>query len=100
MASSMNQNQTPHIIICDPIHPVGVDRLRQIGKVTILEQKLTPDELIDTAQDAEAMIVRSRTRLTGDLLQVLPRLRVIGRAGAGLDNIDVSTARARGTRKN
>ena len=92
----MSQNQTPHIIICDPIHPDGVDRLRQIGKVTVLEQKLTPDELIDIAQDAEAIVVRSRTRLTGDILQVLPRLRVIGRAGAGLDNIDVSTARARG----
>lgn len=92
----MSQHHTPHILICDPIHPDGVDRLRQVGKVTVLEQKLSPDQLIDAAQDAEALVVRSRTHITADTMLALPHLRVIARAGAGLDNIDVSTARARG----
>ena len=89
-------SRTPHILICDPIHCDGVDRLRQVGKVTVLEQKLSSDQLIDAAQDAEALVVRSRTHITAEILHALPHLRVIARAGVGLDNIDVSTARARG----
>ena len=92
----MNQSHTPNILICDPIHEDGLNLLRQMGKVAVSNQKLSPDQLIDAAQNASAVVVRSRTRLTTDILQALPNLRVIARAGAGLDNIDVSTARARG----
>ncbi len=92
----MTASLTPHILICDPIHADGVDLLRQVGKVTVLEQKLSPDQLIDAAQNTQALVVRSRTHITADMMQALPHLQVIARAGAGLDNIDVSTARARG----
>ncbi len=86
----------PTIVICDPIHAQGVDRLRQVGRVIQLDQAYAPDELVDVAHDADVLIVRSRTHIPARVINALPNLKIIARAGAGLDNIDVSTARARG----
>jgi len=86
----------PTIVICDPIHAQGVDRLRQIGRVVQLQRKYAPDELAAVAKDADVLIVRSRTHIPAQTMTALPNLKIIARAGAGLDNIDVSTARARG----
>ena len=60
----MNQSHTPNILICDPIHDDGINLLRQMGKVTVSNKKLSPVQLIDAAQNASAVVVRSRTRLT------------------------------------
>lgn len=92
----MNATRTPLIIVCDPIHEAGLNRLRQVGRVLVLERGYTTEELMDVARDADALIVRSRTRVPADLIHALPHLKLIARAGAGLDGIDVSTARARG----
>ncbi len=86
----------PTIIICDPIHPLGIDRLRQIGRVIQLQRHHTPEELVEVAKDADVLIVRSRTHIPARVINALPQLKIIARAGAGLDNIDVSTARSRG----
>ncbi len=86
----------PTIVICDPIHKQGVHRLRQIGRVVELERHYPPDELIEVARDADVLVVRSRTHIPSRVINALPDLKIIARAGAGLDNIDVSTARARG----
>ena len=94
----MTQPGIPTIIICDPIHKQGVDRLRQIGRVIQLERAYSPDELIHEARDADVLIVRSRTHIPARVIHALPNLKIIARAGAGLDNIDVSTARARGVK--
>jgi (S)-sulfolactate dehydrogenase len=53
-------------------------------------------ELLALLADATALIVRNRTQVDGELLAVAPRLRVVGRLGVGLDNIDVTACRARG----
>lgn len=92
----MPNTRTPTIVICDPIHADGVDRLRQIGHVITLERRYTPEELVDIAQEADALIVRSRTHVPADVINNLPQLKAIGRVGAGLDTIDVSAARTRG----
>ncbi len=92
----MSKLGIPTIYICDPIHKQGVDRLRQIGRVVQLEQAYSPEELIQVAHDADVLIVRSRTHIPARVINALPELKIIARAGAGLDNIDVSTARARG----
>ena len=88
----------PTIYICDPIHKQGVDRLRQIGRVIQLDRAYSPEELIDVTHDADVLIVRSRTHIPSRVINALPDLKIIARAGAGLDNIDVSTARARGVK--
>ncbi|NOZ71874.1 MAG: hypothetical protein GXP38_08165 [Chloroflexi bacterium] len=87
---------TPTIVICDPIHADGIDRLRQIGHVISLDRRYSPEELIEVAREADALIVRSRTHVPAEVINNLSKLKVIGRAGAGLDTIDVSAARARG----
>src|SRR4029453_12680527 len=46
--------------------------------------------------DADALLVRSATKVTADLMKAAPRLRIIGRAGTGVDNIDVTAASGRG----
>lgn len=92
----MPASHTPLIYVCDPIHEAGLDRLRQVGRVIVLDRAHSAEALMDVARDADALIVRSRTRIPADLILALPRLKLIARAGAGLDGIDVSTARARG----
>jgi len=60
----MNATRTPLIIVCDPIHEAGLNRLRQVGRVLVLERGYTTEELMDVARDADALIVRSRTTAT------------------------------------
>nr|WP_174261961.1 hydroxyacid dehydrogenase [Rhodomicrobium vannielii] len=55
-----------------------------------------PDALLAESADAEALIVRNRTQVTGALLDAAPRLRCVGRLGVGLDNIDTAACKARG----
>jgi len=55
-----------------------------------------PDELRAALADAQALVVRNRTQVRGDLLEAAPRLKVVGRLGVGLDNIDVAACEARG----
>jgi len=83
-----------NILIVDPVHPVLFEKLSEHYKVT---QRITPDSetLKELISQADAIVIRSGVRLTADILNSAPRLRVIARAGAGIDNIDLQTARAR-----
>jgi D-3-phosphoglycerate dehydrogenase len=78
----------PLILIADPIADEGLEILRQHARV---ERGLG-----DALGEADALLVRSETRVTAELLDKAPRLRVIGRAGAGVDTIDVEAATERG----
>jgi D-3-phosphoglycerate dehydrogenase len=81
------------IVVADPISQRGIEVLRGPGW-----EVLTParETLRDALATADALIVRSATRVTSELLEAAPRLRVVGRAGVGVDNIDVDAATARG----
>jgi D-3-phosphoglycerate dehydrogenase len=81
------------IVVADPISERGIEILRGKGW-----EVLTPagEALRDTLATADALIVRSASRVTCELLEAAPRLRVVGRAGVGIDNIDVDAATARG----
>jgi len=61
-----------------------------------LTEQLSAAEVKARLPECDAMVVRSRTRVTAELLENTPRLKVIGRAGTGVDNIDVKSASARG----
>ncbi len=86
------------VIICDPVSSKGVALLQQRAefKVQVLEKRLPEAELIPVVADAVALVVRSETKVTRAVLEAAPRLRVVGRAGVGVDNVDVEAATQRG----
>src|SRR4029077_6455872 len=82
------------VIVADKISERGVKLLKaQAGWNVVLTTKET---LIKEIADADALIVRSATKVTPDLLEKAPRLRVVGRAGVGVDNIDLEEPTRRG----
>src|SRR5205814_2338922 len=65
-------------------------------KVTVLDKPLKEAELLSVVKDIEAMVVRSETKVTRKVIEAAPKLRVVGRAGVGIDNVDVEAATQRG----
>lgn len=80
------------VLVCDPIAADGIEALRAAGARVDVRTQLPPDELLRAVPEYDALIVRSETRITGDVIEAGRRLRVIGRAGVGVDNIDIATA--------
>jgi D-3-phosphoglycerate dehydrogenase len=85
----------PRILVADPLAEDGLERLRRAGDVTVAT-KLGEAELIERIGDYDALVVRSETRVTASVLEAGRRLRVVGRAGVGVDNIDVPAATLKG----
>ena len=87
------------IVVLDAISDEACRRLEQeTGWVVEKRLGLTPEELPSKVEDADVLIIRSGTRLTADVIAAARRLKVIGRAGIGVDNIDVEAASERGIR--
>jgi D-3-phosphoglycerate dehydrogenase len=85
------------VLISDPLHPSGVDILRAEPGIEVVQQVgLKPAELLQVIGDYDVLIVRSATQVTAEVIKAGRRLRVIGRAGIGVDNIDVSAATEQG----
>lgn len=85
------------VLVTDNLAKRGVDVLRQSPWVEVeVRNKLSPEELKALLRDMDALIVRSATRVTADVLASSPRLKVVGRAGVGVDNVDLEAATARG----
>ena len=85
-----------HIVIADALPASAADVLRAAGWTVDNKSGRKPDELARDLGNADALIVRSATQVTAELLKSAPRLRVIARAGTGVDNVDVPAATARG----
>ena len=85
----------PRILVADPLAEDGLERLRRAGEVTVVN-KLQEAELIQRIPEFDALVVRSETRVTAPILEAGRRLRVVGRAGVGVDNIDVPAATRKG----
>ena len=84
------------ILIADPLEASGLDILRAAGaEVTVVGTADRP-RLAELAAAADALVVRSATKVTRELLAAAPKLRVVGRAGIGVDNVDVAAATERG----
>jgi D-3-phosphoglycerate dehydrogenase len=83
------------ILVTDGLAPEGLARLQAHADVAV-HHSLTSDDLRAAIADADAVVVRSRTRLDGEVLAHAHVLRVIARAGVGVDNIDVEAATRRG----
>jgi D-3-phosphoglycerate dehydrogenase len=84
------------ILVTEPIAEGGLDRLRDAGHDVDVQIGFSPDELLGLVPGAHALIIRSATTVTAELLEAGSDLVVVGRAGIGLDNVDVETATARG----
>ncbi len=84
------------VLVCDPIAEEGIVYLRQYAHVDVAREKLSPDKLGAIIADYDAIIVRSATKVPRQVIERGKRLKVIGRAGSGLDNIDVAAARELG----
>lgn len=85
------------ILIADKIAESGVTWLREQEGVDVVEAYgSSPEQLKELASDADAIIVRSASSITREIIEAAPRLRAVGRAGVGVDNIDVDAASDRG----
>ena len=83
------------ILVCDPVSPKGIALLQQRPEfeVVVLEKRLPEAELLPVVKDVAAMVVRSETKVTAKVIAAAPQLRVVGRAGVGVDNVDCAAAR-------
>src|SRR5437870_5797197 len=84
------------ILVTDDVSDSGLEPLRDAGFLVEKKIGLSPDELREALVGAEGLIVRSETKVTASLMDAAGKLRVIGRAGVGVDNIDVPAATTRG----
>src|ERR1044072_6491319 len=84
----------PRVLIADSLSPAAVAIFRQRGVDTDIKTGLTRDELIAVIGDYDGLVVRSDTKPNKDVIAAAKRLKVIGRAGIGVDNIDIPVATA------
>src|SRR5438067_6665522 len=85
------------VLLLDGIDPAGIDIIRATNVIEpIVHDKISPDQLLGIVGDVDGLIVRSATAVDRELIQNSKRLRVIGRAGVGVDNVDLDAATERG----
>ena len=84
------------VLVSEKIADGGLDALRAAGHEVDVQLGLSPEDLLTAVQGAHALIIRSATTVTADVLDAGRDLVVVGRAGIGLDNVDVAHATARG----
>ncbi|MBI1784704.1 phosphoglycerate dehydrogenase [Candidatus Sumerlaeota bacterium] len=93
----MTPGHKPRILISDPLTPDGIEILQNGGKFEVVnEPTITPEKLAEVIGGFDALAIRSRTNVTADILKNSGNLKVIGRAGVGLDNVDIAAATERG----
>lgn len=85
----------PKVVVAEPLAQAGIDALAEVCEVDVAVG-VGRDVLLRHVADAEGIVVRSATQVDAELIAAAPRLRVIGRAGIGVDNIDMATATAQG----
>ena len=84
-------------LVSDPIADAGLEILRRDPDIeVVVKTDHTPDELKRAVAEADALLVRSQTKVTANVIEAAPRLKVIARAGVGVDNVDVPAATRRG----
>ncbi|MGH9244806.1 MAG: phosphoglycerate dehydrogenase [Acidimicrobiales bacterium] len=84
------------VLVTEEIADAGLDRLRAAGHEVDVRLGLSAANLLAAAPGAHALIIRSATKVTADVIDAAGELMVVGRAGIGLDNVDVGAATARG----
>jgi D-3-phosphoglycerate dehydrogenase len=97
-----NENTTSKeklkVLVCDPIDPEGIELLKEFGFEVLVEPEISMEDLKRKVAEYHVLIVRSRTKVTKDVIDAGKNLKIIARAGAGVDNIDVEYAEKKGIR--
>ncbi len=83
------------VLVSDPIDQVGIDILSQVAQVDV-KTGLSPEELVRIMPEYDALMIRSGTRVTKEIIEAGKQLKIIGRAGVGVDNVDVPAATRQG----
>src|SRR3990172_8031228 len=91
----MDRVMANKILVSDGLSEDGIALLKTGGEV-IVNPKITAEELVAALPEYQALLVRSRTKVNSKVIAAATNLKVIGRAGVGVDNIDVAAAVARG----
>lgn len=93
MKNSSPSKPLPKVLVADPISPKGLEAL-SVGQEldVVIQPGLSESELIKLIPDFSGLVVRSQTKVTAGILKAAKALKVIGRAGVGVDNVDVETA--------
>jgi len=85
------------VLVADPVSDRGVTELRGIGELDVtVKTGLKEDQLLEIIGEFSALVVRSQTKVTARVIEAAAKLKVIGRAGVGVDNVDVDAASQRG----
>ncbi len=84
------------ILVTESIADKGLEQLRKAGHTVDIQEGLSPTDLLTAIKGAHALIIRSATKVTAEVLEAADELVVVGRAGIGLDNVDVPAATAKG----
>lgn len=86
------------VVVCDKVSEKGVEVFRQQEgfEAIVLDRKHSEDEMVAICKEVSAIVVRSETKITKRILENAPELKVVGRAGVGVDNVDVSEATKHG----
>ncbi|MDF2767807.1 MAG: serA [Nitrososphaeraceae archaeon] len=86
------------VLICDSINQTGIDILKKAGMKVDYKPNILTDELLSIVKDYQVILVRSRTKITREVIQAASNAKIIARAGVGLDNIEVTAAEEKGIR--
>ena len=86
------------VLICDSINQTGIDILKKAGMKVDYKPNILTDELLSIVKDYQVILVRSRTKITREVVQAAGNAKIIARAGVGLDNIEVTAAEEKGIR--
>lgn len=86
------------VLICDSINQTGIDILKKAGMQVDYKPNILTDELLSIVKDYQVILVRSRTKITREIIQAASNAKIIARAGVGLDNIEVTAAEEKGIR--
>ncbi|HSB51565.1 MAG TPA: phosphoglycerate dehydrogenase [Dissulfurispiraceae bacterium] len=84
------------VLVSDNISSKGVEILKKAGLTVDVKTSLKPEELKSVIAEYDALVIRSATKVTADIIDAAANLKVIGRAGSGLDNVDKAAASKKG----
>src|SRR5512144_903898 len=84
------------VLISDNLSPVGVEILKKAGLEVDARSKTSVEEIEKIIGDYDALIIRAATKVTKELLDKATKIKVVGRAGSGLDNVDIAAATKKG----
>ncbi|HEY9388049.1 MAG TPA: hydroxyacid dehydrogenase [Nitrososphaeraceae archaeon] len=83
------------VLVCDSIDNAGIESLRRSGMIVEYQPNIKSNELISSINKYDVLVVRSRTKITRDIIEAAHNIKIIARVGVGLDNIDVNAAESK-----